>query len=72
MLHIYKKPQLQTICCAVEDVKHAERVLGGLVAYCHVTQEVNCVADDMAHRALATEGDVTYMHGEVPGNTPFN
>ena len=48
MLRIYKKPQRHTIYWAVKDIKQAERTLGGLVAYRHVMQEVNCVADDMA------------------------
>ena len=55
-----------------EDIKHAERVLGGPVAYHHVTREAKCVADDMAHCVLAVEGDVTYMHGDVPGDAPSN
>ena len=72
MLRIYKKPQRHTIYWAVEDVKCAERVLGGPVAYCHVTREANYIADDMACRALAAKGDVTYMQGDVPDNAPSN
>ena len=72
MLRIYKKPQQHTIYWAVEDVKRAERTLGGLVAYHHVTREANCVADDMAHRALMAKGDVTYMQGIVPADAPPN
>ena len=34
--------------------------------------EANCIVDDMVRRALVAKGDVTYMHGEVPGNAPFN
>ena len=52
MLWIYKKPQRHTIYWAVEDIKQAERSLGGPVAYRHITREANCVADDMACIAL--------------------
>ena len=72
MLWIYKKPQRHTIYWAVKDVKHAEQVLGGAVTYCHVTREANCVADDMVRCVLAAKGDITYMHGEVPGDAPSN
>ena len=72
MLQIYKKPQQHTIYWAVEDIKHTERVLGRLVAYCHVWREANCIADNMACRALAAKGDVTYMQGDMPNNTPSN
>ena len=61
MLQICKKPQQHTIYWTVEDIKHAEQVLGGPVAYRHVTQEANCMADDMACRMLVAKGDVTYM-----------
>ena len=72
MLRIYKKPQRHTIYWAVEDVKQAERTLGGPVAYRHVTREANCVADDMARRALVAKGDVTYRQGDVPADAPPN
>ena len=72
MLRIYKKPQQHTIYWAVEDVKWAEQVLGGPVAYRHVTQEENCIADDMAHCMLVAKGDVTYMQGDVPHDAPSN
>ena len=72
MLRIYKRPQRHTIYRAVEDVKQAKQSLGGPVAYRHVMREVNCVADDMAHRALAAKGDVTYMQGDVPADAPPN
>ena len=72
MLQIYKKPQRNTICWAIEDVKRAERVLGGPVAYCHITWEANCIADNMACHALAAKGDITYMHGDVPGDAFSN
>ena len=72
MLRIYKKPQQHTIYWAVEDVKRAEQTLGGSVAYRHVMREANCVADDMARRALAAKGDVTYMQGDVPVDAPPN
>ena len=72
MLRIYKKPQRHTIYWAVEDVKRDERILGGLVVYHHVTQEANCIADDMACHALTAKGDVTYMQGDVPDNAFFN
>ena len=72
MLWIYKKPQRHTIYWAVEDVKQAERTLRGPVAYRHVTQEANCIADDMAHQALAAKGDVTYMRGDVLADAPPN
>ena len=72
MLRIYKKPQQHTIYWAVEDVKQAERTLGGLVAYCHITREANCVVDDMACRALTAKGDITYMQGDIPANAPPN
>ena len=72
MLQIYKKPQRHTIYWAVEDVKRAERTLGGPVANRPVTREANCVADDMARRALTAKGNVTYMQGEVPADAPPN
>ena len=72
MLRIYKKPQRHTIYWAVKDVKRAEWSLGGPVAYRHVTWEANCVADNMAHRALMAKGDVTYMQGDVPADAPPN
>ena len=56
----------------VEDIKRAEQTLGGPVAYRHITREANCVADDMACRALTAKGDVTYMQGEVPADAPPN
>ena len=61
MLRIYKKPQQHTIYWAVEDVKCAERVLGGPVAYHHVIWEANCMVDDMARHALAAKGNIMYM-----------
>ena len=72
MLQIYKKPQQHTIYWVVEDVKQAERSLGGLVAYHHVMREANCIADDMACRALMAKGDVTYMQGDIPADAPPN
>ena len=42
------------------------------MAYGHVMQEANCVADDMARRALMAKGDITYMQGEVPADAPPN
>ena len=72
MLRIYKKPQRHTIYWAVEDVKQAERSLGGPVVYRHVMQEANCIADDMARRALTAKGDVMYMQGDVPADAPPN
>ena len=72
IFRIYKKPQQHTIYWAVEDVKHAERVLGGPVAYCHVMREANCVADDMVHCVLVAKGDITYMQGDVPDDAPSN
>ena len=42
------------------------------MAYRHVTREANCVADDMARRALTAKGDVMYMRGEVPADAPPN
>ena len=72
MLRIYKKSQRHTIYWAVEDVKRAERTLGGPVAYHHVTREANCIADDMACRALMAKGDITYMQGDVPAYAPPN
>ena len=72
MLQVYKKLQQHTIYWAVEAIKQAKWVLGGLVAYRHVTREANCVADDMARRALAAKGDVTYMQGDVPKDAPSN
>ena len=72
MLWIYKKPQRHTIYWAVEDIKCAEQVLGGPVAYRHITWEANCIADDMACRALMAKGDITYMQGDVPADAPPN
>ena len=72
MLRIYKKPQRHTIYWAVTNIKQAERSLGGWVAYRHVTWEANCIANDMACRALTTKGDVTYMQGDVPADAPPN
>ena len=42
------------------------------MAYRHVTWEVNCVADDMARRALMTKGDITYMQGDVQADAHPN
>ena len=72
MLWSYKKPQRHTIYWAVEDIKQAERSLGGPVVYHHITCKASCVADDMARRALAAKGDVTYMQGDVPADAPPN
>ena len=72
MLRIYKKPQRHTIYWAVEDVKQAERSLGGPVANHHITWEANYVADNMACHALTAKGDVTYMQGDVPADAPPN
>ena len=72
MLRIYKKPQRHTIYWAVEDVKRAERSLGGPVAYHHITREANCVADDMARHALTTKGGIMYMQGDIPADAPPN
>ena len=35
-------------------------------------QEANCIADNMARRALTAKGNITYMQGEVPDDTPSN
>ena len=72
MLRIYKKPQRHTIYWAVEDVKRAERDMGGPVAYRHVTREANCVADDMARRALEAKADITFWSGDIPEGAPAN
>ena len=42
------------------------------MAYRHVTQEANCIADDMARRALAAKSDITYRPGDVPADAPPN
>ena len=72
MLQIYLKLQQHTIYWAIEDVKQAKWVLGRLVAYRHVTRAANCMADDMARRALAAKGDVTYVQGDVPKDASSN
>ena len=72
MLWIYKKPQRHTIYWAVEDVKRAEWVIDRPVAYHHVAQEANCIADNMARRALAAKGDIMYMQGDMPEDAPSN
>ena len=72
MLRVYKKPQQHTIYWAVKDVKHPERVLGRPVAYRHIMWEANCVAHDMACRALAAKVNVTYQQGDVLTDAPSN
>ena len=42
------------------------------MAYRHVMWEASCIVDDMARRALAAKGDVMYMQGDVPDDTPSN
>ena len=72
MLRIYKKPQRHTIYWAVKDVKQAKWSMGGPVVYRHITQEANCIADDMARQALTAKGNITYMQGDIPADTPPN
>ena len=72
MLQIYKKPKQHTIYWVIEDIKYAKWILDRPVANHHVTWEMNCIADNMAHRMLAAKGDVTYMHGDVHYNAPSN
>ena len=72
MLQICKKPQRHTIYWVVKDIKRTGWVLGRPVAYRHVTQETNCMVDNMAHRVLAAKGKVTYMQGDVPTDAPSN
>ena len=42
------------------------------MAYHHVMWEANCVADNMACRALTAKGDVIYMQGDIPAEAPPN
>ena len=69
---LYRKPSRQSIYWALEEVKRAEQVIGRPVAYHHVTQDTNAVADDMAWRALEGMSDVLYWDGETPRDTPAN
>ena len=72
MLRIYKRPQRHSIYWAIEDTRRTERSLGGPVAYRHVAREANTVADDMARRALAEHGNVTFWAGKIPADAPAN
>ena len=69
---LYKKPHLQTIYWAVEEVKNIETQLRQPVAYRHVTRDANTVADDMARRALEAKTDVVYWNGLIPDDAPAN
>ena len=42
------------------------------MAYCHVTRDANCIADDMARWALEARATITLWDGQVPEDAPGN
>ena len=60
LMHIFKQPQCHSIYWAIGDATIAERELEQPVAYCHVTRDANCVADDMARWALEARATITF------------
>ena len=57
---------------ALEDARAAEWVLGQPVAYCHITRDANCIADNMARQALEAQATITFWDGQVPEDAPGN
>ena len=49
---IFKQLKRQSIYWDLEDTSAEERVLGYLVAYCHVSRDTNCIADNMARQPI--------------------
>ena len=47
-------------------------MLGQPVAYCHMTRDANCIADDMARWALEARATITFWDRQVPEDAPGN
>ena len=72
LMCIFKQPQRHSIYWALEDIRVSEQALGQPVAYRYITIDANCVADDMAKRALETRATITFWDGQVPKDAPEN
>ena len=52
-LHTYSSVYRNfSICCAIENSRVAEKVLGKLVVYCHLTFNAKCVPDEIENWVL--------------------
>ena len=72
LMHVFKQPQCHSIYWALEDARATEQALGQPVAYCYMTRDANCVADDMARRALEARATITFWDGQMPEDAPGN
>ena len=68
---LFKKPDKPVIYHALCDIRAAAKKCGH-VAYRHIPRGANLVADDMARRAIAAQGEVKYMDGKTPAEAPSN
>ena len=62
-MRIYKKPGRHSTYWALEEIKRLETAIGKPVAYRNIPRAYNQVADDMARRALETEGELVFWEG---------
>ena len=69
-MHVFKQLQHYSIYWAIEEARAVDQALGQPVAYCHVTRDVNCVADDMARGALEARATIVFWDSQVPKDAP--
>ena len=71
-MHIFKRLHFHSIYWAIEYVRAAERVLEQPVAYCYIIRDANCIANNIARRALEAWATITFWDGQVPEDAPRN
>ena len=69
---VFKWPQRHSIYWALKDTRAVERVLRQPVAYCYMTRDINCIADNMARWALEAQATITFWDGQLPDYAPGN
>ena len=72
LMHVFKWSQYHSIYWALENMRATKQVLGQPMAYRHMTRDTNCVANDMARRALEARATITFWDRQVPENAPDN
>ena len=72
LTHVFKQLQCYSMYWALEDARAVEQVIGKPMAYYHMTRDANCVAHDMARRALEARATTTLWDGHVPKDAPGN
>ena len=72
LMCIFKQLQHHSIYWALEDARATEQVLGQPMGYCHMTRDANCIADDMARRALEPRATITFWDRHVPEDATGN